>query len=155
MKILLTCSFVAVLLLAGCAQPGATSDVKWPPMVRAGGGPPPAPTAPPPIKASKPKPAPRETAPPPPAPKPQPTPPPIVTADNSLTGKVARVNDAGRFVVLQFPIGRMPAAEQNLFLYRNGVKVAELKVTGPQKDDHTVADLTTGDAQLGDEVRDK
>jgi len=79
----------------------------------------------------------------------------IVTPGSGLAGKVARYNDAGRFVVLEFPVGQMPALEQRLFVYRNGLKVGELKVTGPQRDDHIVADLTNGEAQAGDEVGDR
>ena len=81
--------------------------------------------------------------------------PTIVTPDNSLAGKVVSYNDAGRFVVLNFPAGRMPKMDQHLFLYRAGLKVAEISVTGPQSDDNTVADLISGDAQTGDEARDQ
>jgi hypothetical protein len=81
--------------------------------------------------------------------------PTIVTPDNSLTGKVVSYDDTGRFVVLNFPAGRMPKMDQRLFLYRGGLKVAEVVVTGPQSDDNTVADLASGDAQVGDEVRDQ
>ena len=77
----------------------------------------------------------------------------VVTPDNSLSAKVASYNAVGRFVVLSFPVGQMPKLEQTLFLYRNGLKVAEVKVTGPQRDNNIVADLVTGDAQVGDEVR--
>jgi hypothetical protein len=35
------------------------------------------------------------------------------------------------------------------------LKVAEVKVTGPQRDNNIVADLVSGDAQVGDEVRDQ
>jgi len=80
---------------------------------------------------------------------------PIVTPDNSLTARVASYNATGRFVVLSFPIGRMPAMDQTLFLYRNGLKVGEVKITGPQRDNDTVADLIAGTAQVGDEVRDQ
>ena len=80
---------------------------------------------------------------------------PIVTPDNSLTAKVAAYNSAVRFVVLTFPVGPMPAMDQTLFLYRNGFKVGEVKITGPQRDNDTVADLVTGTAQVGDEVRDQ
>ena len=80
---------------------------------------------------------------------------PIVTPDNSLTAKVASYNAAGRFVVLSFPVGHMPAMDQTLFLYRNGLKAGEVKITGPQRDNDTVADLVTGTAQVGDEVRDQ
>jgi hypothetical protein len=84
--------------------------------------------------------------------KPAPT---IVTPDNSLTARVVSYNSVGRFVVLSFPVGQMPALDQSLFLYRDGLKVAEIKITGPQQDNNTVADLVTGDAQVGDEVRDQ
>jgi hypothetical protein len=92
--------------------------------------------------------------------KPSPTPvavatPAIVTPDNSLTAKVVLYNSVARFVILGFPVGQMPQMNQTLFLYRNGLKVAELKVTGPQNDNDIVADLITGDAQVGDEVRDR
>ena len=80
---------------------------------------------------------------------------PIVTPSNSLTARVATYNSAGRFAVLSFPIGRMPNMDQTLFLYRNGLKVGEVKITGPQRDNDVVADLVTGTAQVGDEVRDQ
>jgi hypothetical protein len=82
-------------------------------------------------------------------------PQPIITPDNTLTARVARYNAAGRFVVLSFPVGQMPKLEQSFFLYRGGMKVAEIKITGPQSDNNIVADLITGDAQVGDEVRDQ
>jgi hypothetical protein len=66
---------------------------------------------------------------------------------------VSAYNAVGRFVVLSFPVGRMPRLDQTLFLYRNGLKVAEVKVTGPQRDNNVVADIISGDAQAGDEVR--
>jgi hypothetical protein len=79
----------------------------------------------------------------------------IVTPDNSLAGKVVSYNEVGRFVVLNFPSGQLPQMDHHLFLYRAGLKVAELVVTGPQNEDNTVADLVSGDAQPGDEVRDQ
>ena len=81
--------------------------------------------------------------------------PAVVTPDSSLAGKVVSYNSIGRFVVLNFPARRMPKTDARLFLYRTGLKVAEVKVTGPQNDDNTVADLVSGDAQAGDEVRDR
>ena len=79
----------------------------------------------------------------------------IVTPEAGLTGKVAVYNDAGRFVVLNFPIGKMPQIGSRLFVYRNDLKVGEIKITGPQRDDNIVADLVTGESRAGDEVRDK
>ena len=79
----------------------------------------------------------------------------IVTPENSLTGRVLTYNEAGRFVVLDFPVGKVPGRDQTLFVYRQGLKVGELKVTGPERDTNTVADLVSGEAQKGDEVRDQ
>jgi hypothetical protein len=79
----------------------------------------------------------------------------IVTQENSLIGKVALVNPTARFVVLNFPVGRLPLMDQRLNLYRGGLKVGEVKVTGPQYDDNVVADLVAGESEVGDQVRDK
>lgn len=79
----------------------------------------------------------------------------IVTAAVTPKGKVMRVNESARFAVLNFPVGNLPAAGQRLDVYRHGLKVGEVKVTGPQQDDNTVADITNGEAQEGDELRAK
>jgi hypothetical protein len=91
-----------------------------------------------------------------PAPTPVSTnPEPIVTPDNSLSAKVVRYNSVGRFVVLSFPVGQMPQNGQTFFLYRAGMKIGQVKITGPQRDNDTVADLIEGDAQQGDDVREQ
>lgn len=77
----------------------------------------------------------------------------VVTPATALVGKVVQVNTAGRFVVLNFPLGRLPALEQSMNLYRGGLKVGEVKITGPQDDDNIVADLLTGDSEVGDQAR--
>ena len=79
----------------------------------------------------------------------------IVTPDNSLSAKVASYNATGRFVILSFPVGQMPRTDQTLFLYRANLKVGEVKITGPQRDNNIAADIVTGEAQVGDEVRDQ
>ena len=79
------------------------------------------------------------------------TPPPV----NVMSGKVATFNSAGRFVVLDFSAGKLPALEQTMNVYRDGKKVGEVKVSGPTRDNNTVADLVSGDARKGDEVRDR
>jgi hypothetical protein len=73
-------------------------------------------------------------------------------SDDSLTGKVASVNPTLRFVVLDFPLRRMPALDQRLNIYRGGQKVGEVKVTGPSLNTTIAGDLLSGDAQIGDEV---
>ena len=77
----------------------------------------------------------------------------IVTPENALVGKVALVNSVARCVVLNFPLGKMAAVDQRLNLYRRGLKVGEVKVTGPVREDNIVADLVAGEAELGDEAR--
>jgi hypothetical protein len=80
----------------------------------------------------------------------------IVTPDTSLAARVISYNEAGRFVVLSFPIRQMPNADQIFFLYRGGLKTGEVKITGPQDDNNNiVADVVAGGAQAGDEVRDQ
>jgi len=80
---------------------------------------------------------------------------PIVTPDTGLIGRVASYNDAGRFVVIDFPVGHMAASGQRFFLYRQGLKVGEVKVTDWNRDHFVVADLVAGEAQKDDEARDK
>ena len=114
-------------------------------------------TSPPP-PATPPSPAPDQKLPAPaPEQKPAPASEPklIVTPENALVGKVATVNSAARFVVLSFPVGRLPAIEQRLNVSRRGLKVGEVKITGPQQDENIVADIVAGDAETGDEVRDR
>jgi len=79
----------------------------------------------------------------------------IVTPENGLVGKVEMVNQNARYVVLSFPIGHLPAMEQHLSVYRRGLKIGEVKVSGPQIEDNVVADIVAGDSEPGDEVRDK
>jgi hypothetical protein len=78
----------------------------------------------------------------------------IVTPTDGLNGRVSRVNPNLRFVVLTFPVGQMPVVNRRLNLYRQGLKVGEVSVTGPQRNDSIVADITAGDAEAGDEARD-
>lgn len=99
--------------------------------------------------------APAAAAQPTPAAQPAPTAQPMVTPVEGLTGKVSSANSNLRFVVLTFPLGQMAKVDQRLNVYRAGLKVGELLVTGPQRDDSIVADITAGEAQAGDEVRDK
>lgn len=77
----------------------------------------------------------------------------IVTPSAASGGKIALVNVNAKYVVVSFPIGEVPGADRRLGVYRNGVKVGEIKVTGPQRDFNTVADVVEGECQIGDEVR--
>jgi hypothetical protein len=81
----------------------------------------------------------------------------IVTPDTSLAAKVIITNPTSRFVVLHFPAGQLPGMGQRFFLYHDGLKTGEVKISGPQDDNNNniVADLVAGNAQVGDEVRDQ
>jgi hypothetical protein len=132
---------LGLALLSGCAwlhhQPDNSSQAKWPAV-------PPPSTNTPPVADTNPAPPPS-------------TPPTdgkvIVTQDTSLHGKVVRVNANARFAVLNFPVGSLPVAGDQLDVFRHGLKVGEVRVTGPQQEDNTVADITDGEAQVGDELR--
>ena len=77
----------------------------------------------------------------------------IVTPGGAVTGSVISVNPTARFAVLRFPIGQLPPLNQRMSAYRQGLKVADLKISGPQRDVHTVADVVAGECRAGDEVR--
>ena len=72
-----------------------------------------------------------------------------------MDGKVAAVDARRGFVVLNFPLGQMPPVNSTLNVYRHGVKVGELSVTGPQRDDNTVADIVSGELRVGDAARNR
>lgn len=69
------------------------------------------------------------------------------------TGRIARVNPDSAFVILSYPLGQVPPVGRRLSVYRDGMKVGELKVTEPQYQQHTAADIMAGEAQAGDEAR--
>ena len=77
----------------------------------------------------------------------------LVTPTRDLHGRVTYVNAVARYAVLSFPLGTMPALGSTVFAYRRGLKVAELKVTGPQRDNNVVADIVSGDCESGDEIK--
>jgi len=79
----------------------------------------------------------------------------IVTPDDVQRAAVAMYNPIGRFVVLNFSAGSLPKHDQVFFIYHGGLKAGEVKITGPERGNSTVADLISGEAQAGDEVRDQ
>ena len=73
--------------------------------------------------------------------------------DASFAGTVILANPAARTVVLSCPIGRVPPLGTRLALYREGLKVGEIKVTGPRMDFNIVADVVEGEARVQDTAR--
>lgn len=77
----------------------------------------------------------------------------IVAPDNTPFGKIRKVDLNARFVILNFPVGTVPPPGRVLNVFRGGLKMGEVRITGPQQDDNTVADISAGQAAEGDEVR--
>ena len=78
---------------------------------------------------------------------------PVETVSSEKFGRIALVNPSARFVILSFPIGEVAEPQQRLNVYRDGLKVGELRVTGPQRENNTVADIVQGEPRIDDEVR--
>ncbi len=77
----------------------------------------------------------------------------MVTPGAQLSGRVSSVNPIARFVIATFPLGTMPAKDQKLNVYRDGLKVAVVKITGPQRDVNIAADIVAGECRVGDEIK--
>lgn len=77
----------------------------------------------------------------------------IVTPATGLVGRVEKVNLSSRFVIVNFATGQMPELGRVMAVYRNGLKVGELKMNDLRLDGNQVADLVAGEAAKGDEVR--
>jgi len=82
-----------------------------------------------------------------------PTGPDGARAVQVLQGTVVEVNPKLRFVVVDFGAKALPSLEQRLSVYRLDQKVGELRVSGPFRGSHAVADITAGEAAFGDFVR--
>ena len=78
---------------------------------------------------------------------------PVITPATPIGGKVLFVDRPARFAVITFSITDVPQNGQRLSVYRKGLKVGELKVTGPREESNTVADIVAGEVQPNDEVR--
>lgn len=78
---------------------------------------------------------------------------PRVTPLQEVSGKVARVNPQLKFVVVDFFLSEMPETDRRMSVYRKGQKVGEVKISGPARNSIVAADITAGEAQVGDEIR--
>ena len=82
------------------------------------------------------------------------TPSVIVTPATGNRGRITSVNPTARHVVVSYALGvSLPLVDQKLFVYRAGLKVAELKVSKERIDVNLIADITSGECRAGDEVR--
>jgi hypothetical protein len=90
------------------------------------------------------------------APGPGPTPDsPALLPDDRVEGRVVTVNPALRYVVIDFGLRHPPGLGQHLVVYRQGVKVGEVKVTGPMLGSAGAGDILSGQAAVGDIVREE
>ena len=99
-----------------------------------------------------PRPKGKSPAPPKPA-KNQPPTAPIIEPVAAFTGKVVLVNAPLKYVVIEGVIGRLPPAEVALNVYREGQKVGVLVVSTQARGANFAADLSQGEARVGDTVR--
>lgn len=77
----------------------------------------------------------------------------IITLSERSSGRVAAINAVARFAVVDYALNPLPPLNMVLGVYRQGVKVGEVRITGPAEHDNIAADILTGDVQIGDEVR--
>lgn len=78
---------------------------------------------------------------------------PQETLIDEPNGKVVSVNTVSRFVVIDFYLSPMPQIGERMNVYRDGFKVGEVRITGPEQFSNIAADLLAGGARTGDEVR--
>ena len=86
-------------------------------------------------------------------PPPVKTPPLIVIPATGTNGRIVRVNPSTRYVIVSYSFGNVPAVDRRLNVYRNGLKVAEIKINELRWDTNIVADIVVGECQVGDDVR--
>jgi hypothetical protein len=77
----------------------------------------------------------------------------IMTLSDTQYGKVYSINTALHFAVLDYSLNTLPNIGDRLFIYRQGIKVGEVRVSGPQMNNNIVADIVAGELKIGDEVR--
>ena len=78
---------------------------------------------------------------------------PTVQAIVESRGRIVVVRPLSRFVVIDFGIDNLPPLGQEMAVYRNGVRVGTVRISGPSMGSMIVADVLAGDARVGDEVR--
>lgn len=72
---------------------------------------------------------------------------------DGAVGRVISVNARLRFVVLDYSLNVLPPIGNRLELWREDERVGELKVTGPVRNTTVVADVVSGEPQVGDQTR--
>lgn len=68
-------------------------------------------------------------------------------------GRIVRVHEGLRFVVVDFGLSEPPQAGTRLGVYRRGARVAVLKAGHFRRETTMAADVIQGDVDEGDEAR--
>jgi len=74
----------------------------------------------------------------------------IITPADTVDALVLSVNPTSQYVVLNFPDGHPLPPGRLLGVYHEGLRTAEVRVSGPQSDNNTVADILKGKVHRGD-----
>lgn len=78
---------------------------------------------------------------------------PVLTPITPVQGRVVFLNEKLRFVLVDFTFHQLPQTGQRLGLYRGTTRIGEVRVSGPARGQTTVADVMSGEARVGDQVR--
>lgn len=74
-------------------------------------------------------------------------------AAKASRGKVAHVDAALGFVVIDFTFSALPPAGLRFGVFRNGLRIGEITTTKMVDEAFQVADINKGDIRMGDDVR--
>lgn len=78
---------------------------------------------------------------------------PVIEPVSAFSGRVVLVNAPLKYIVVEGTLGRVPAADQMLNVYREGQKVGVVVVSSQSRGANFAADLTQGEVRVGDTVR--
>jgi hypothetical protein len=78
-------------------------------------------------------------------------PPPVKFA--ATPARITTINEAMRFVVLDFTNRTMPPVGTVLSVYRGDLRIGTVKITEPVRANFATADIIDGSPQVGDEAR--
>ncbi len=79
--------------------------------------------------------------------------PPKITPAKPVIGKVMLVNADLKYVVVDFSLGRAPVPGDAFSVYRMGMKVGEVRINSLSALSNFAADITAGEAKVGDDVK--
>ena len=74
-------------------------------------------------------------------------------APKASRGKVAHVDAALGFAVIDFTFSAMPAGGLRFGVFRNGLRIGQITTTKMIDEAFQVADINKGDIRMGDDVR--